>query len=365
MKPLVHLARLFVAATFLFSGFVKLVDPLGSAYKFEEYFSAGVLNMEFLIPYALPFSILLILAEIMLGVMLLLGFKPKLTAYSLFAITLLFLFLTWYSAYYNKVTDCGCFGDAITLTPWETFYKNILLIVLIAFLVWKVALIKPYLSENLTKWLSFLSMIVFLFITYYVLVHLPIVDFRAYAIGTNIMQDMQTPEDAKKDVYEDTWIYEVNGEVKEFTTEEKPWELEGATFVDRKTKLIEKGYEPPIHDFTMEQGDQDRTQELMQREKLLLVVMYNISKSDEEGLSKAKEITSKALQEGYDVYGFSASPASDFEAIKATYGFEFEQLFCDETTLKTIIRANPGIVVIHKGVIVGKYNANDADAIKF
>ncbi len=365
MKLLVHLARLFVAATFLFSGFVKLVDPLGSAYKFEEYFSAGVLNIEFLMPYALPFSILLIIAEIMLGVMLLLGFKPKFTVYSLFVITVLFLFLTWYSAYYNKVTDCGCFGDAITLTPWETFYKNIILIVLIVFLLLKVALIKPYLSETPTKWLTFLSLVVFLFISYYVLVHLPIVDFRAYAIGTNILQDMETPEGAKKDVYEDTWIYEVNGEVQEYSTDEKPWELEGATFVDRKTKLLEKGYEPPIHDFTMEQGDRDRTEELMQKDKLMLVVMYNISKSDEQGLEHVKEIATKASQAGYDVFGFSASPASDFESLKKQYEFEFDQLFCDETTLKTVIRANPGIVLIHKGVIVGKYNANDADAINF
>lgn len=364
MKFLVQLARIFVSATFLFSGFVKLVDPLGSAYKFEEYFSAGVLNMEFLIPYALPFSILLILAEIMLGVMLLLGFKPKLTVYSLLVITVLFLFLTWYSAYYNKVTDCGCFGDAITLTPWETFYKNVLLLVLIVLLVVKVDLIKFILSATITKWLNFICLVVFLYITYHVLTHLPIVDFRAYAVGTNILDGMKTPDGAKKDVYKDTWIYEVNGEVKEFSTEEKPWELDGATFVDRKTKLIEKGYEPPIHDFTMEQNDIDRTEELMQKDKLLLVVMYNSSKSDPKGLAKIKQLTTTAMQEGYDVYGFTASPARDFEALKERYNFEFDQLFCDETTLKTIIRANPGIVVIHRGTIIGKYNANDADSVK-
>ncbi|NNC70224.1 MAG: DoxX family protein [Flavobacteriaceae bacterium] len=364
MNVIIQLARFFVAATFIFSGFVKLVDPLGSAYKFEEYFSAGVLNMEFLIPYALPFSILLILAEIMLGVMLLIGFVPKLTIRSLFVITLLFLFLTWYSAYYNKVTDCGCFGDAITLTPWETFYKNILLTVLIIFLLVKVELIKPIFNKTTTKWITFLCLFAFLYITYHVLVHLPIIDFRAYAVGKNIPEGMSTPEGAKKDVYEDTWIYNVNGENKEFTTEEKPWEIEGATFVDRKTRLIEKGYEPPIHDFTMEMDDVDMTADLMQKEKLLLVVMYNISKSDKQGLENTKKITTKAFQEGYDVYGFSASSADDFEKIKNEFGFEFEPLFCDETTLKTIIRANPGIVVIHKGTIVGKWNANDVDRVK-
>ena len=359
LNILIQFARIVVAATFIFSGFVKLVDPLGSAYKFEEYFSAGVLNMEFLIPYALPFSILLILAEIMLGVLLLIGFKPKLTIWSLFGLTSIFLFLTWYSAYYNKVTDCGCFGDAITLTPWETFYKNIVLIALIVVLLLKTKKIKRIFSKTISNWITFLSLFIFLYITYHVLVHLPIIDFRAYAIGNNIPEGMVTPVDAKKDVYEDTWIYNVNGEDLEFETEEKPWEIDGATFVDRRTKLIEKGYEPPIHDFTMEKDGVDLTEELMKKEKLLLVVMYNISKSDEKGLAALKDITTEALQEGYDVYGFSASSAVDFEKVKKKYNFEFEQLFCDETTIKTMIRANPGIMTINKGTIKGKWNAND------
>ena len=364
MKFLTHIARLLVAATFIFSGFVKLVDPLGSAYKFQEYFGADVLNFEFLIPYALPFSIFLILAEIMLGVMLLIGFKPKFTVWSLLIMILIFLFLTWYSAYYDKVTDCGCFGDAITLTPWETFYKNIVLIVLILFLVVNTKHIKSIFSENLTKWISFGSFFIFLFITYYVLIHLPIIDFRAYAVGKNIPEAMVFPEDAKQAVYKDTWIYKVNGEDNEYTTEEKPWDIEGATFVDRKTKLIEEGYVPPIHDFTMEREGVDFTDLLMQKEKLMLVVMYDLSKADKSVFSKVKEVTTQAMQEGYDVYAFSASNQEDYEKIKTEYKFDFDMLFCDETTIKTIVRANPGIVTLHKGTITGKWNANDADKVK-
>ena len=148
MKFLVQLARIIVGALFIFSGFVKLVDPIGSKYKFQEYFSEDVLNLEFLIPYALPFAIILIVAEILLGVMILIGYKSKLTVWSLFLLTLIFLFLTWYSAYYNKVTDCGCFGDAIKLSTWETFYKNIILIGLIIVLLLKVAFIKPIFKGN-------------------------------------------------------------------------------------------------------------------------------------------------------------------------------------------------------------------------
>lgn len=364
MKLLVQIARIFVAVTFIFSGFVKLVDPIGSQYKFEEYFSAGVLNMEFLIPYALPFSILLILAEIMLGVMLLIGFKPKLTVWSLFFITLIFLFLTWYSAYYNKVTDCGCFGDAVKLTPWQTFNKNVLLIALILFLIVKVNAIKSLLNETITKWIAFASMFIFLGITYYVLVHIPIIDFRPYKVGVNIPENMVIPENAKQAVYKDTWIYKVNGEDKEFTTEEKPWEIKSATFVDRKTELLEKGYEPPIHDFTMEKDGEDITQTLMQKDKLMLVVMYNMLKSDAQALKKVKDLTDKAIQQGYEVYAFSASTQEQFNDYKKQYDFDFDLLFCDETTLKAIVRGNPGIVTIQKGIITGKWNANDAESVK-
>ena len=176
---------------------------------------------------------------------------------------------------------------------------------------------------------------------------------------------MIVPEGAKSAVYEDTWIYNVQGEDREFSTEEKPWNIEGSTFVDRKTKLIEKGYEPPIHDFTMEKGDVDFTDFLMQKEKLMLVVMYNLMKVDKEALVKVKGITTTAMQEGYDVYAFSASNQSDFDLIKKEYELDFDLLFCDETTLKTIVRANPGIVTLSKGTITGKWNANDADRVKY
>lgn len=364
MNILTQIARLLVSVTFIFSGFVKLIDPLGSAYKFEEYFGADVLNLEFLSPYALQFSIVLILAEIMLGVMLLVGFKPKLTVWSLFLISLLFLFLTWYSAYYDKVTDCGCFGDAITLTPWETFYKNIILIALIIFLIRNVYDIQPILSESFVKIVSVLSLISFVFITFYVLKHLPIIDFRAYAIGKNIPEGMMIPEGAAEPVFEDTWTYHVDGEDKEYTTEEKPWNIEGATFVDRKTKTIDEGYVPPIHDFTMERKGVDITEILMQKERLMLIVAYDLSKADDKGLAKIKVVSEDALQNGYSVYCFSASTEDDFLKIKDQYEFNFDLLFCDETTLKTIIRSNPGIVTVNKGTITGKWSWADTDKVK-
>ena len=320
MKLLVHISRIIVAVTFIFSGFVKLVDPLGSAYKFEEYFGYDVLNMEFLIPYALPFSIFLILAEIMLGVMLLVGFLPKLTSWSLLAMILVFLFLTWYSAYYDKVTDCGCFGDAVKLSSWGTFYKNIVLILLILLLVLKHKLIQPLFSLNSAKWTTFLSFFVFLFITYHVLVHLPIIDFRPYAIGKNISEGMKYIGDE----------------------------------------------EPPIHDFFLESVDgEDFTDQVLMSDNVLLVVAYDISKSDVEGFSKIKIITDEALKNGYSVYLLSSSMNEEYEVIKNEFNLNFDLLFCDGTTLKTIIRANPGILTLQNGIVIGKWSWVDAEAIKF
>jgi len=318
MKILVQLSRILVGALFIFSGFVKLVDPIGSQYKFQEYFSESVLNMEFLIPYALPFAILLIVAEILLGVMILIGYKSKLTVWSLFLLTLIFLFLTWYSAYYNKVTDCGCFGDAIKLTTWETFYKNVILIALIIVLLIKVAHIKPLFKGNVPKVITFLSLAVFLYIVQHVLTHLPLIDFRAYAIGKNIPEGMVFPKD---------------------------------------------GSIPPVHDFMLEDTQADLAPELLKKEKVMLVIIYNLDKVDVNGFPAIKEITTKAKKKGYTVYGVSASFSDELILTKEKYNLPFDFLFCDETTLKTIIRANPGVIILNKGTVVEKKNWVDVKDI--
>ena len=317
---LIFIARVLVASTFLYSGFVKLVDPLGSSYKFEEYFGADVLNLEFLIPFALPFSILLILVEIMLGITLLLGYKPKVTVWSLFGITLLFLFLTWYSAFYNKVTDCGCFGDALKLSPWETFYKNVILLaLLIPLLVNNGTSINSIFSDRIMKHISLAFLGVFLYITYHVLVHLPIIDFRAYAIGKNIQEGMQ--------------------------------------YIEGSDDL------PPVHDFFLESETEDLTDAILATEKAMLIVSYDIDKASIEGLVALEEVAEQAKKEGYMVYALSAASSESIQLLKKELKLSYEFLFCDGTTLKTMIRANPGVVTLDKGTIVGKWNWRDADAV--
>jgi hypothetical protein len=237
----------------------------------------------------------------------------------LFLLTLIFLFLTWYSAYYNKVTDCGCFGDAIKLSSWETFYKNVILIVLIILLLVKVALVKPIFKGNIPKVITFLSLAVFLFIVQNVLTHLPLIDFRAYAIGKNISEGMEYPKD---------------------------------------------GSIPPVHDFMLEDVQADLAPELLKKEKVMLVIIHNLDKADVSGFPSIKEVTTKAIQKGYIVYGVSASPSDELILVKEEYKLPFDFLFCDDTTLKTMIRANPGVIILDKGTVVQKKNWVDVEDLK-
>ena len=253
MKILVHVTRFIVGVLFVFSGFVKLVDPIGSQYKFEEYFSESVLHILFLIPYALPFAIFLIIAEIVLGVALLVGWKPKFTVRSLLFMVLFFLFLTGYSAYFNKVTDCGCFGDAIKLTPWQTFYKDVVLTVLIFFLSYKTKLITPLKSKYFPGKVVFWSLVITSFITYYVLVHLPIIDFRPYAIGKNIPEGMKYPDD---------------------------------------------GTLPKVHDFMLEDAQNDLAPQILKMKKVVLVIAYNLDKADYEAFTEIKKWLMKVSKKG-------------------------------------------------------------------
>nr|BFF40055.1 DoxX family protein [Tenacibaculum mesophilum] len=320
LKMLTHISRVLVGLLFIYSGFVKLIDPIGSQYKFEEYFGADVLNLEFLIPFALPFSILLIVTELVLGIMLLVGYKPKLTVWSLFGLNLVFLFLTWYSYTYNKVTDCGCFGDALKLTPKETFYKNVVFLVFIVILIIGVKHIKPLVSNKFASLTTFSSVFLSLIITYYVLQHLPIIDFRAYSIGTDIAKGMEYPEDSD--------------------------EL------------------PPIHDFMIETDEGDKLEEMLAKEKAMLVIMSNLKKTEKEGIADVSKIAKQASEQGYEVYVLTASYIEDLAATQKEYGLPYTFGFCDETALKTVIRANPGIVTVKKGIISGKWNWTDADDVE-
>ena len=256
MKLLTHIARFIVGALFIFSGFIKLNDPLGFSYKLQEYFSAEVLGLEFLSPYALLIAIVLVIVEILLGIALLIGHRKKITLWLLLLMIAFFTFLTFYSAYFNKVTDCGCFGDAIPLVPWESFIKDVILLVLILFLMFTQKHIKPLFAKLTNTILIFISFIACMAFGYYVLMHLPWLDFRAYKEGSNIAEGMTVPEGAPEATFEYQWKFNVNGEEKIITTDGGYPEVKG-DFVSYEVVQTSEGYEPPVHDFTIERDGKD------------------------------------------------------------------------------------------------------------
>lgn len=359
-------SRVFVGLLFIISGLIKLNDPVGFSFKLEEYFSADVLNLEFLIPMALLIACVVVIFEVVLGVMLLIGYKTKFTVYSLLGMIVFFTFLTFYSAYFNKVTDCGCFGDALKLTPWESFTKDIVLLFFIAILFINQRFIKPLFSVTPSNLIVFISYTGCFVMAYMVLNHLPFIDFRAYAVGTDIKKGMEIPEGAPKSVYEMTFIYNVNGVETEFSeAQAMNGEIpDGAEFLSRPQKLISKGYEPPIHDFSIEKDGEDYTESVLEEEKVMLFVTYDLNKAKEKGLLKLNDLYKTATEKGYLVIGLTASTEEIIKEQNQIYSFDFEYYFCDGTTLKTIERANPSIIVLNKGVITQKVHFNDINKLE-
>lgn len=361
MKILVFISRIFVAALFLFSGFIKLNDPLGFSYKLQEYFSEGVLNLEFLIPIALVLAVFIVVFEVILGIALILGYLPKFTVWSLLLMIVFFTFLTFYSAYFNKVTDCGCFGDALPLTPWESFTKDVILLVLILVLFFGRKYITPILPVSSHKWIVFVGFTACLIFAYHVLMHLPVFDFRAYKKGINIQQGMEVPEDAPKAVFDYRWKFDVNGEEKIITTSGDYPSVEGGKYIGVETEVVEEGYLPPIHDFSIEKEGNDYTSIFLEREHLVVIVMYNLSKSEAEGMTKMNNLATKAKSQGYDVIALTASLPSDIAKAKQRFNLDVDFYETDETALKTILRSNPGIIKLNKGTIIEKLHWNDAE----
>ncbi|WP_136479906.1 BT_3928 family protein [Cognatitamlana onchidii] len=363
MKAIVAISRIFVGVLFIISGFIKLNDPLGFSYKLEEYFSPDVLNIPFLEPYALGISVLVVVFEVVLGVFLLICYKPKFTVWSLLLMILFFTFLTFYSAYFDKVKDCGCFGDALKLTPWESFTKDVVLLLFIIVLFIGLKYIQPVFGKLQTTSLALLSFIVSLWFGYHVLEHLPFIDFRAYKVGSNITEGMSVPEDAPKPVLEYSWKFNINGEEKIIVTEGSYPTVEG-DFVSVDTKVLEEGYSPPVVDFSIETDDQDLTEYYLSKENLIVVVSYSLEKIERSGALKLKALQGLARKRGYEIIGLTASGHKTKQRINEAYNIDFEWYLCDEKALKTVVRSNPGVLELDTGTIKQKVHWNDIEQLE-
>lgn len=363
MKAIVNVARVLVGVLFIFSGFIKLNDPVGFSFKLQEYFSEPVLDIPFLMPFALIIAIMLVIFELVLGIMLLIGYAPKFTSWCLLLMILFFTFLTFYSAYFNKVTDCGCFGDAIPLTPWESFYKDVILLVLILVIFFNQKYLTPVFNPKSHRWIIFGSFIACFAFCYHVLMHLPVFDFRPYKIGNNISEKMTIPEGAPEPVYQYEWKFRQNGEEKIITNEGAYPQVPGE-FIGVETTQIEEGYVPPIHDFVIEGEEGDITAQVLEEDKVFLVIAYNLRSTEREGYKAVKSLSDEALNKGYRVIGLTASGNELQDAIKQKYNLKFEFYQTDETALKTIVRSNPGLLTLEKGTITQKKHWFDASDIE-
>lgn len=356
MKYLVQLCRILVGVTFIISGMIKLNDPMGFSFKLEDYFAPGVLNLPFLVPYALAFAIFVCIFEVVLGVTLLVGYKKKLTLWLLLAMLVFFGFLTFYSAYFNKVTDCGCFGDAIKFTPWQSFTKDLVLLALTLVVFFGQKYIHPLTKGKLPLVVTCLSMLFCIIFVYYVYNHLPVKDFRVYKIGTNIPKGMELPPNAVT-YY---WTFKIDGQNKVIETKDPSFPKIAGEYVS----LTSKTEMPPIHDFYIQ--DKDRTtdylEEFINKDKLLMVISYRLDRANQEAFKAIKTVTDKAMKNGYTVIGLTSQMEKAPYIVKK-YELNFNFYYNDATTLKTMIRSNPGLITLSKGTIIDKKHYNDSEKL--
>jgi hypothetical protein len=353
-------SRIFVGLVFVFSGFVKAIDPSGTAIKLEEYLLA--FHMPFLTFMAFPFAIALSTAELMIGLNLLLKIRMNLTSWLLLIFMTYFTVLTFILALSNPVTDCGCFGDAVKLTNWQTFWKNVILDVP-ALLIFRNRKVYGTCFPGKNEWLLLcFNLILPVILSVYCLLHQPVLDFRPYSVGTDIREKMTLPEGAPVDQYETMLVYEKNGIRKEFTAENYPWQDSTWKWVETKQKLIFKGEEPPIHDFsiTTVEGDEITDGILVDTGYTFLIIAPKLEHASVKGMQKMNDLAMKVQNSGMRALCLTSSSTSEYEHFRNVFQPAFEICTTDETTLKTMIRANPGLMIINEGVITGKWNFRDA-----
>ncbi len=367
MKYIWHLSRILLGLVFIFSGFVKGIDPMGSAYKFTDYFNTW--GLESMVDWALPLGILLSVLEFTIGVALVANVCMRLFSSLALLFMVFFTGLTLYIALENPVTDCGCFGDALVLTNWQTFYKNI---AFLAFALISWGLCRRFQTERLPLIPAIMSgatVLVFAYLIDYSYKHLPIIDFRLFKIGTNIPESMIVPAGAAQDVYENIFVYEnlTDGKKKEFTEENYPWQdTLNWKFVSMESKLIEKGYEPPIHNFNIETGDGEDIRDffLYDDNYTFMLVSTDMEKADWSVAPRIKELSDFAAEKGYAFIGLTSSILARAEEIALEQDLNFEFFNTDEVTLKTMIRSNPGLILIKKGLIKDKWHFNDIPSVE-
>ncbi|WP_417471361.1 BT_3928 family protein [Leyella stercorea] len=355
----VNVCRFVLAATFIFSGYVKAIDPLGTLYKLKDY--AAAMSLNGLLPDWVLVGVAIALGalEFALGVFMLFAVRRHVVSRIMLAFMTAMTVLTLWIFVADPVKDCGCFGDALKLTNGETLLKNIVLIACAAIVAWRPVDMARFISRS-NQWIVRYYTVAYIVITsVYCLYTLPIFDFRPYHVGMNIKQGMEIPEGAEQPEFESTFLLRKNGETREFTLDNYPdstWE-----YVDTRTVQTKKGYEPPIHDFALtscDTGEDITEQVLTKKGYTFLLVSPRLAVADDSNFGDIDQIYEYAEENGADFYCVTASANDEIERWRDLTGAEYQFCNADETTLKTMIRSNPGLMLLKDGTIIGKWSHN-------
>lgn len=353
----INALRFTLALVFAFSGFVKAADPMGTVIKMADYAEAFGLAVHPGLLWGGAWT--LIVMEYVMGVSLFFGLYRRLYLWLMIAFLSVMTPLTLVLALTNPISDCGCFGDAVVLTNWQTFGKNVALLLMAVVVLGANRRIHRVISERM-QWLVFVYAFasVFLFMLHNIR-HLPAFDFRPYAVGTNVVEAMTIPDDAPQDEYETLFVLEKDGEQRTFTFDSYPdstW-----TFVRRESRLVSKGYVPPITDFHLVAPDgEDVTWNVLgQLGYTFLMVARDLRYTNEGMLDVINDLYDYAKVGGHPFYMVTSSNVSAMDEWTEHTGAAYPYLKADEVLLKTMIRSNPGLIVLEDGVVAGKWSAAD------
>jgi len=351
MKIFAQISRVVVGLLFIFSGIIKLNDPIGTQYKLEEYFEVFATDLpafhDFfmaLVPLALYFSVFLCTAEVVLGIALLVAYKPRTISWLLLAIIVFFTFLTFYSAYFNKVTDCGCFGAAIKLTPWTSFGKDIFLLILILVIVYYRKKFKSYPTGIIVV----ISTLVSLGVAVYALRHLPIVDLLPYRVGASIPAQMKPSEPLRY-----LYIFEKDGKTLEY--EQYPSDT---TLKFKEMVVLNKDAKPKITDYKVWNDAGDFTEGTFQGKKLFLIIK-SLSDINTAALPDINKLINAVKGKGVEPVILTSGNSADIENFLSQHQLTAPYYYVDATVLKTISRSNPGLWLLKDGIVKGKWHYND------
>jgi uncharacterized membrane protein YphA (DoxX/SURF4 family) len=353
MKIVTTIARILVGLLFIFSGFIKANDAVGFSYKLVEYFE--VFGTHFLIPIALPLAIFICIFEIILGFTLLMGARIKLTLWLLLLMIIFFTFLTFYSAYFHKVESCGCFGDAIALTPWQSFSKDLWLLFLIVVLFIGQQYIKPLFGKRVENILLVVILIICTAFPLYTYNYLPVIDFRPYAIGKNIPEQTKGVPDEVKFYY--LLKDKKTGVTQEFDKWPENWDQQ-YDYVSNRTVVTKKGIDAKIKDFTITGMDGgEYTADIIENPNPnFLLICYDLDKTEKSVFGKINDFAALCKHDSVTFVVLTASTKETIEKFKQDVKTDIDFYNTDGTVLKTMIRSNPGLMMLKGGTVINMWH---------